>query len=162
VIFVWFQLKGKQMKYSSLLAALIASCLTACSQKPADAPPPQAPFVASVLAPSSSVLPAGHPALNGASAVGAGKMAPNAPEPPPLTQKAQVLSVINVAQYSYLEVKQDNQTRWLATTTTPAKKGDTIQFDTGTLMTNFTSKVLNRTFPSISFVGRVVVSDGKS
>lgn len=78
---------------------------------------------------------------------------------PPLTQKAQVLSVINVTQFTYLEITQDNKTRWLATTTSAAKKGDTIQFDEGTLMSNFNSKILNRTFPSITFVGRVVVSN---
>jgi len=85
-------------------------------------------------------------------------MASVAPKPP-LTQKAQVLSTINVTQFTYLEVKQDNNTRWLATTTSAAKKGDTIQFEDGTLMTNFYSKVLNRTFPSITFVGNVVVAN---
>jgi hypothetical protein len=93
----------------------------------------------------------------------AAKMAQTAPEPM-LTQKAQVLSTINVAPYTYLEVTQDNKTRWLATTATTAataKKGDTIQFDDGTLMTNFSSKVLNRTFPSISLVGRLIVANGK-
>lgn len=80
---------------------------------------------------------------------------------PPLTQKAQVLDAINVTQYTYLEVKQDNNTRWIATTTSPAKKGDTIQFDDGMVMTNFYSKILNRTFPSITFVGRLVIDNVK-
>ncbi len=138
------------MKYSSLPAALIAFSLTACGQKPSETPAPQAP----AAAPSVS-LPAGHPSVD------AVKMAQTAPEPP-LTQKAQVLSAVNATQYTYLEVKQDNKTRWLATTTTPAKKGDTIQFDDGTTMVNFNSKILNRTFPSITFVGRVVVAKGKA
>jgi hypothetical protein len=97
----------------------------------------------------------------------AGKMAnnslPKSLQPhagkPALTQKAQVVSVINVAQFTYLEVKQDNNTRWLAATTNSAKKGDTVQFDEGVLMTNFTSKALNRTFPSISFVSNLVVGN---
>ena len=38
-------------------------------------------------------------------------------------------------------------------------KGDTIRFDNGTVMNNFNSKILNRTFPSITFVGRVVVGN---
>jgi len=149
------------MKYRSLLAALLACSLAACGQKPAETPPPQMP----ATTPPAATLPAGHPALD------TSKMPQNMTELPksmqtaqlpPLTQKAQVLSTINVSQFTYLEVTQDNNTRWLATTTSAAKKGDTIQFDNGTLMTNFTSKILNRTFPSITFVGRVVVSNDKS
>lgn len=149
------------MKYRSLLPVLMACSLAACGQKPAETPPPQMP----ATTPPAATLPAGHPALD------TGKMPQNATELPksmqtaqlpPLTQKAQVLSTINVSQFTYLEVTQDNNTRWLATTTSAAKKGDTIQFDNGTVMTNFTSKILNRTFPSITFVGRVVVSNDKS
>ncbi len=138
------------MKYLSLLAALIAFSFSACGQKPSETPAPQAP----AAIPSVS-LPAGHPSVDTV------KMAQTAPEPP-LTQKAQVLSAVNVTQYTYLEVKQDNKTRWLATTTTPSKNGDTIQFDDGSTMLNFYSKVLNRTFPSITFVGRVVVAKEKT
>ena len=149
------------MKYSPLFTALITFSLIACGQKPAEtpvatpatAPTPQA--AATPAATSASSLPLGHVPI------GAAKMAPVAAEPM-LTQKAQVLSATNVAPYTYLEVMQDNKTRWIATTATTAataKKGDTIQFDDGTLMTNFTSKVLNRTFPSIALVGRVIVAN---
>ncbi len=137
------------MKFSSPLVALIVFSLTACGQKAAEAPASPAPVVTPVAS-----LPVEH------SILGTSKMTETAPEPP-LTQKAQVLSVINVEQYTYLEVMQDSKSRWLATivpSATAAKKGDAIQFDNGTLMSNFTSKVLNRTFPSITFVGRVVIS----
>lgn len=145
------------MKYLSLLVALLALSLTACGQKPAETPVPPAP----AAAPSAS-LPAGHPPLDASKMTQAAPALPGAAptaQLPPLTQKAQVVSVINVTQFTYLEVTQDNKTRWLATTTSAAKKGDTIQFDDGTLMTNFNSKILNRTFPSITFVGRVVVAN---
>jgi hypothetical protein len=140
------------MKYSSLFAALIAFSLTACGQKSAETPAPQAP-----------ATPSASPSL-GLMSKDAAKMAQTTPEPM-LTQKAQVLSAINVAPYTYLEVTQDNKTLWLATTATAAataKKGDTIQFDNGTLMTNFSSKMLNRTFPSITLVGRVVVANANA
>jgi hypothetical protein len=78
-----------------------------------------------------------------------------------LTQKATVISAIDVPQFTYLEVKQDNQTRWLAASTIAVKKGDIIQFDNGATMENFNSKILNRTFPSITFVNRVTVAQGK-
>jgi hypothetical protein len=77
-----------------------------------------------------------------------------------LTQKATVISSQDVPQFTYLEVKQGDQTRWLAASTIAVKKGDVIQFDNGSTMTNFTSKTLNRTFPSITFVNRVTVVNG--
>ncbi len=105
-------------------------------------------FAASVSAQS---LPSGHPP------VGANKGAADIP----LAQKAKVLSVIDVPQYTYLEVTQNKKTLWLAAATVAAKKGDVIRFDEGMVMTNFKSKSLNRTFPSITFVNRVVVTQEK-
>ena len=146
------------MKRSSLLVTLSVFTLVACGQKPAETPPAPMPIASAPM----SALPAGHPAMN------AGNMPQNASELPksmqtaslpPLTQTAKVLSTINASQFTYLEVTQDNNTRWLATTTSAAKKGDTIRFDNGTVMNNFNSKILNRTFPSITFVGRVVVGN---
>ena len=124
--------------------------MTACGKKPVDtASPTRAPAVA----PSGS-LPAGHPVI--------GETKTPQTEPA-LTQKAQVVSVINVTQYTYLEVMQDNKIRWLATAVpaaAAAKKNDTIQFDDGAQMSNLNSKLLNRTFPSITLLGRVVIADG--
>jgi len=105
-------------------------------------------FSASVAAQS---LPSGHPP------VGANKGAAEIPLP----QKAKVLSIIDVPQYTYLEVSQNKKTLWLAASTVAAKKGDVIRFDEGMVMTNFKSKSLNRTFPSITFVNRVVVTQEK-
>ena len=141
------------MKYSPLLAALMAISLTACGKKPAETP--SVPIVAA-SAPVAA-LPAGHPSYGSA-------MMPKTPSDAsqaglaPLTQKAEVVSTIDASQYTYLEVKQEGKTVWLATTTTTAKKGDKIEFDDGTVMTNFSSKILNRTFPSVTFVSHVVVS----
>jgi hypothetical protein len=42
-----------------------------------------------------------------------------------------------------------------------AKKGDVIRFDDGMVMTNFESKTLKRTFPSVTFVSSVVVTKEK-
>lgn len=74
-----------------------------------------------------------------------------------LNQQGTVLSSIDVPQYTYIEVRQDKQSRWLAASTVAVKKGDVIRFDDGMLMTNFYSKSLKRTFPSISFVNKVEV-----
>jgi len=80
---------------------------------------------------------------------------------PNLSQKGRVLSTIDVSQYVYIEVMLDQKPLWLATTTIPVKKGDVIRFEEGVNMINFYSNALKRTFPVISFVGTVVVSDEK-
>ena len=75
-----------------------------------------------------------------------------------LPQKAKVLSSIDASQYTYIEVTQSKKTLWLAANTVKVKKGDVIRFDEGMVMKDFHSKVLNRTFPAVTFVNRVVVT----
>ena len=108
-------------------------------------------FSASAAAQS---LPPGHP---GAGAKTAGKGGPEAQLP----QKAKVLSSVDAAGYTYIEVTQNKKTLWLAGTKVAVKKGDVIRFDDGMVMTNFNSKTLNRTFPSVLFVNRVIVTKEK-
>ncbi len=92
----------------------------------------------------------------------AGMQMPSAAAPEAkLAQKGKVRSTIEVPQYTYVEVTQNKKTRWLAVSTVAVKKGDVIRFDDGMQMTNFHSKSLNRTFPSIYFVQRVVVTKEK-
>ena len=78
-----------------------------------------------------------------------------------LPNKGKVLSVIDVPSYTYIEVQLAKKTVWLAATTLKVKKGDVIRFDEGMEMTNFKSSALKRTFPSILFVSRVVVTNEK-
>lgn len=99
-------------------------------------------------------LPPGHPPM------GAAKEGKGAAEAA-LSQKAKVLSTIDAAGYTYLEVMQNKKTIWLAGPKVVAKKGDVIRFDDGMVMTNFESKTLKRTFPSVTFVNRVVVTNEK-
>lgn len=78
-----------------------------------------------------------------------------------LTRQGSVLSSIDVPSYTYIEVRQGKETRWLAAASIKVKKGDIIRFDDGMVMTNFFSKSLNRGFPSIVFVNKVEVGDKK-
>lgn len=134
------------MKFlASLLAAAVCSA-SAFAAAPAGELPAGHPPVAQ--------LPAGHPAVDMT------KPSKGAPEIP-LPQKAKVLSITNVPQYTYIEVTQNKKNLWLASSTVAVKKGDVIRFDDGMVMTNFHSKSLNRTFPSITFVNRVVVTKEK-
>ncbi len=122
--------------------------LTACQKKAEE------PFVPDPVIPPSGALPAGHPPINNQGAI--------ADTPEVLqSQTATVVSAINIPQFTYLEVMQDKQKRWIATSTVDAKQGDLIRFDSGSTMNNFQSKALNRKFDSITFVNRVTVIDGK-
>jgi hypothetical protein len=78
-----------------------------------------------------------------------------------LSQSGTVLSTLNVPSYSYVEVSKNKKTIWLAAATSTVKKGDKVKFDDGMVMTNFYSKSLKRTFPSIVFVNSLVVDTGK-
>jgi hypothetical protein len=109
-------------------------------------------FSAAVIA--AEPLPAGHPRVE------AKKQAPGAPAAQ-LPQKARVLNTIDVPQYTYLEVTQNSKSLWIAGPTVVVKNGDVVRFDNGMPMSNFHSKSLNRTFPSILFVNSVVVTKEK-
>lgn len=74
-----------------------------------------------------------------------------------MPHKGKVLSSIDVSIYTYIEVSEGGKTIWLAAPTTDVKKGDMIGYDDGAVMTNFFSKSLNRTFETVTFVGKVVV-----
>ncbi len=138
------------MKPAAVFTLLAMLALVGCDKKPSE------PFVPDPVTPSSSgALPAGHPPINTADRASSGE------SDVLQTQQATVVSTINIPQFTYIEVKQDNQTRWLATSTNAANKGDVIKFDPGSTMENFTSKALNRTFPSITFVNRVSIINGK-
>ena len=92
--------------------------------------------------------PTGHPPVDNASAA-------SRPAATRLTQKGEVLSVIDAPGYTYIEVKQGGKKQWLAAQTVAVKKGDEIRFDDGAVMSNFYSKTLKRTFPKITFVDQV-------
>jgi hypothetical protein len=78
-----------------------------------------------------------------------------------LTQKGKVISSIDANEYTYIEVAQGKQTLWIAAPTIAVKKEALIRFEDGAVMTNFRSKLLNRTFPAVMFVSRVVVTNDK-
>lgn len=71
-----------------------------------------------------------------------------------------VLDTIDTDLYTYIEVsgKTDKDPSvWLAASKTKIAKGDTIRYGEGAVMTNFHSKTLNKTFPTITFVEKVMV-----
>ncbi len=69
-----------------------------------------------------------------------------------------ILEIKEVMGYDYLKVDQNGTERWIAIAKAPVKIGDVIGYDTKTIMKNFKSKSLNRTFDEIVFANEVYLS----
>lgn len=100
---------------------------------------------------AAEALPPGHPPVSP-------ERAGAQTAPALLPQKGKVLDVINVPQYTYVQVLQNKQPRWLAAPTAEVKKGDVVRFDNGLLMKDFHSNGLDRTFADITFVNSLIVT----
>lgn len=153
------------MKHIALIAVLATCALTACDKKTADKKPvvvaPTMMQTAPPIAPGTP-MPPGHPDISGAmnpTATLSGS--DNAASDAVQTQSATVISSIDIPQFTYLEVKQGKETRWLAAATLSVKQGDIIDFDDGATMHNFKSAALSRTFPVITFVNHATVAKNK-
>lgn len=66
--------------------------------------------------------------------------------------KVTVKEVIQVSEYTYLLVDENNTEKWLATPPVQAQTGETYYYEGGFEMHNFTSKELNRSFERILFL----------
>lgn len=114
-----------------------------------------AALVASVS--SHAAPPPGHPTP--AAAADMMKL-PKGTSDADLPQKGKVLSTIDANEYTYIEVEQGKNVVWVAAPkTAPLKKNSMIRYEDGAVMSNFHSKLLNRTFSQVTFVSRVVVTD---
>ncbi len=71
--------------------------------------------------------------------------------------KGKVLETMDASIYTYMQVTSDKGPVWIAASKTTVPKGATISYPNGAVMTNFTSKSLNRTFDKIIFVDKVSV-----
>ncbi len=74
---------------------------------------------------------------------------PSAPQGRSL--KGQVLEVKDVDAYSYLRLKTQDGEIWAAVNRAPVRKGAEVTIENATVMNNFRSKSLNRTFDRIVF-----------
>lgn len=66
--------------------------------------------------------------------------------------QATVLEVIQVTEYTYLRVKENEKEYWLAAPKVDIKEGTVVNFNQSMEMKNFESKDLKRKFESILFV----------
>ncbi len=75
--------------------------------------------------------------------VAAAKLGPN---------EGRVTHTVDAGGYTYVEVDQNGKTLWLAGPQSNLPQGSKISWGQGAVMSNFTSKTLNRTFNEIMFV----------
>ena len=75
--------------------------------------------------------------------------------------KGKVVSTMNAAGYTYVEVEEKGTKLWAAVTETKVKPGDTVEFPDVPPMKNFHSNSLNRTFETIIFSPTIRIN-GKS
>ena len=69
-----------------------------------------------------------------------------------------VLETMNAAGYSYIQVEEQGKKIWLAAPMIEIKAGQSISWNSGAAMRNFTSQSLNRSFDEIFFVSAVQVN----
>ena len=68
------------------------------------------------------------------------------------THKAKVEEKINAANYTYLQVTENNNSYWIAVAQMDIEVGEIVYFSQAMEKKNFKSESLNRTFESILFV----------
>jgi hypothetical protein len=66
-----------------------------------------------------------------------------------------VVETLSSGGYTYVNIEKDGNKTWVAIPQTKISIGQEMSFKPGSVMTNFTSKSLNRTFDTIIFSGGV-------
>lgn len=74
-----------------------------------------------------------------------------------LPHQGKVVSTTPSNAYTYIEVEQEGQIRWLAVPQVTLADGTMIRYGEGAVMKNFYSKKLGREFPEIIFLSGVMV-----
>jgi len=98
--------------------------------------------------------PPGHPSPADAMQM----MMPGGARPAAASHVGEVLGSIDANEYTYVELSENGRAVWIATAKVTVSRGDLIRYDDGVVMTDFYSKLLQRTFPSVMFVSDVTVT----
>jgi nitrous oxide reductase accessory protein NosL len=131
-------------KTAVVLVALVALAAAGCKKKEEAAP--QAPPTGMPAQQVPAAAPAGDPHSG---------MKPQAIPAGTPTHKGKVLTTMDAAGYTYMEVEENGQKLWVAIMQTPIKVGDVVEFPDSPPMANFQSKTLKRTFEKIIFAPAV-------
>lgn len=111
-------------------------------------------FLLAAVAAPAAPLP-GHPSPAQAMEM---LMPDKAPAPSELPNQGKVISSVDANDFTYIELERAGTVEWIAAPKMAVKPGSTIRYEEGSVMTNFYSKLLKRTFPSVMFVGHVAVT----
>ena len=76
------------------------------------------------------------------------------------SQTAVASEVIASGTYVYVAAEMEGRKIWLAAPAADIKAGDSISWSSGSMMRDFYSKTLDRSFEEILFVGAVAVNEG--
>ena len=98
--------------------------------------------------------PPGHPSPEQARDM---LMPDKPPAPSELPNQGKVLTAIDANDFTYIEVEHRGAREWIAAPKMAVKPGSMIRYEEGSIMTNFYSKLLQRTFATVMFVGHVAV-----
>ncbi len=71
--------------------------------------------------------------------------------------QGEVIALEESGGYTYLQLNTQTGEKWLAVPSTTVSVGDTVSWNGGSAMHNFTSKTLNKTFKEILFAGGITV-----
>lgn len=114
-------------------------------------------LAAAFALPLYAAPPAGHPTPAQASDLLVPEKPPRAAD---LPNEGKVLDVIHASEFSYLEIarKGSKEKQWVAIQKSEIKVGSTVRYEDGATMSNFYSKLLKRTFPSVMFVDHLAVT----
>jgi hypothetical protein len=70
-----------------------------------------------------------------------------------------VIETLNSGGYTYVNIEKDGNKTWVAVPQSKISVGQELSFKPGSVMTDFSSKTLNRTFDTIVFSGGIVGKD---
>ena len=113
-------------------------------------------LAAAFALPLYAAPPAGHPTPAQASDLLVPEKPPRAAD---LPNEGKVLDVIHANEFTYIEIAKSGSKdkQWIAVQKTELKVGSKVRYEDGATMTNFYSKLLKRTFPSVMFVDHLAV-----
>ena len=133
--------------------AIVALTFAGCQEKPS-APQTSAPKEA------AGVQQAQPSAAHGGAGPEANPHAGMKPQGAPMGagHKGKVLSTMDAAGYTYIEVEEKGQKLWVAVMQVKVKAGDEVEFPDSPPMENFHSKTLNRTFDTIIFASALRIN----
>lgn len=112
------------------------------------------PLLFLLAAAALAAPPPGHPSPAQAMEM---LMPDKPPAPSELPNEGRVTSSMDANEFTYIEVERGGATEWVAAPKMTLTPGSAIRYEEGSVMTNFYSKLLKRTFPQVRFVGHVAV-----